>query len=153
MGDMVVMDMVDMVMVVTMAKDLLMQSLALPPATLTEALKVCLAMADTVMADMAMVDMDMVVMVMVDITARDLLMLDTMEDTMVVLAPLFIRADPTSTDLTVMALTTMARGLLMLDTMDMETMVTELQEVSSVLTGHTQPMESMLLTPTKTALH
>merc|ERR1711915_630249 len=104
---------VDMVMVVTMAKDLLMQSLAMPPATLTEALKVCLAMADTVMADMAMVDMDMVdmdmlVMVMVDITARDLLMLDTMEDTMVVLAPLFIRADPTSTDLTVMALTTMA---------------------------------------------
>merc|ERR1711915_644748 len=104
---------VDMVMVVTMAKDLLMQSLAMPPATLTEALKVCLAMAD----------LDMVVMVMVDITARDLLMLDTMKDTMVVLAPLFIRADPTSTDLTVMALTTMARGLLMLDTMDMETMV------------------------------
>merc|ERR1711915_337827 len=134
---------VDMVMVVTMAKDLLMQSLAMPPATLTEALKVCLAMADTVMA----------VMVMVDIMARDLLMLGTMEDTMVVLAPLFIRADPTSTDLTVMALTTMARGLLMLDTMDMETMVTELPEVSSVLTGHTQPMESMLLTPTKTALH
>merc|ERR1711915_961076 len=143
---------VDMVMVVTMAKDLLMQSLAMPPATLTEALKVCLAMADTVMADMAMVDM-----VMVDITARDLLMLDTMEDTMedtmVVLAPLFIRADPTTTDLTVMALTTMARGPLMLDTMDMETMVTELPEVSSVLTGHTQPMESMLLTPTKTAPH
>merc|ERR1711915_302647 len=134
---------VDMVMVVTMAKDLLMQSLAMPPATLTEALKVCMAMAD----------MDMVVMVMVDITARDLLTLDTMEDTMVVLAPLFIRADPTTTDLTVMALTTMARGPLMLDTMDMETMVTELPEVSSVLTGHTQPMESMLLTPTKTALH
>merc|ERR1712083_469950 len=148
MGDMVVMAMVDMVMVVTMAKDLLMQSLAMPPATLTEALKVCLAMAD-----MAMVDMDMVVMVMVDITARDLLMLDTMEDTMVVLAPLFIRADPTTTDLMVMALTTMARGPLMLDTMDMETMVTELPEVSSVLTGHTQPMESMLLTPTRTALH
>merc|ERR1711920_630242 len=121
-----------------MAKDLLMQSRAMPPATLTEALKVCL---------------DMVVMVMVDITARDLLMLDTMEDTMVVLAPLFIRADPTTTDLTVMALTTMARGPPMLDTMDMETMVTELPEVSSVLTGHTQPMESMLLTPTKTALH
>merc|ERR1712083_1081596 len=125
-------------MVVTMAKDLLMQSLAMPPATLTEALKVYLAMA---------------VMVMADITARDLLMLDTMEDTMVVLAPLFIRADPTSTDLTVMALTTMARGPLMLDTMDMETMVTELPEVSSVLTGHTQPMESMLLIPTKTVLH
>merc|ERR1719309_492820 len=85
--------------------------------------------------------------------ARDLLMLDTMEDTMVVLAPLFIRADPTSTDLTVMALTTMARGPLMLDTMDMETMVTELPEVSSVLIDHTQPMESMLLTPTRTALH
>merc|ERR1711915_722811 len=106
-----------------MARDPLMLSLVMLQATLTEALKVCLAMADTVMADMAMVDMDMVVMVMVDITARDLLMLDTMEDTMVVLAPLFIRADPTTTDLTVMALTTMARGPLMLDTMDMETMV------------------------------
>merc|ERR1711872_890311 len=112
------------------------------PATLIEALKVCLAT----------VDMDMVVMVMVDITARDLLMLDTMEDTMVVLAPMFNRADPTTMDLTVMALTTMARGLLMLDTMDMETMVTELPEASSVLTGHTQPMESMLLTHTKVAL-
>merc|ERR1719419_1792765 len=102
-----------MVMVDTMAKDLLMLSLAMLPATLTEALKVCLAMEDTVMVDMAMVDMDMVVMVMVDITARDLLMLDTM---------------------------------------DMETMVTELPEASSVLTGHTQPMESMLLTHTKVAL-
>merc|ERR1719186_2463114 len=72
--------------------------MVMPPATLTEAPRVCMDI---------MVVMDMVVMVMV--MARGLLMLDTM----VVPALMSTRPVLTTMDLTAMVSTTMARGLLM----------------------------------------
>merc|ERR1712071_114867 len=77
-------------------------AMVMPPATLTEAHRVCM---DTMVA-MVMVVMVMVVMVMV--MARGLLM----PDTMVVPALMSTRPVPTTMDLMAMVSTTMARGLL-----------------------------------------
>merc|ERR1711862_1013258 len=82
----------------------------------------------------------MEVMDMVVIMARDLLSQDIME----VPALLSTRAVLTTMDLMAMVSTTMARGLLMLDTMAMEWL-----GATSRLTGHTLPMVSVLLTLTK----
>merc|ERR1711892_1555072 len=83
--------------------------MAMLPATPTEAHRDSM---DT------MVVMDTVVMDTVMVMARGLLMLDTM----VVLALMSIRPVLTTMDLTDMVSTTMARGLLMLDILDMEVM-------------------------------
>merc|ERR1712177_150141 len=74
--------------------------------------------------------------------ARGPLMLS--QDIMVVPALLSTRAALTTMDLMAMVSTTMARGLLMLDTMAMEWL-----GATSRLTGHTLPMVSVLLTLTK----
>merc|ERR1712106_519360 len=107
--------------------------------TFTEAPRVCM---DT------MVVMDMVVMdmVMVMVMARGLLMLDTM----VVPALMYTRPVLTTMDLMAMVSTTMARGQLMLDILDMEVMDTELElGVTSRSAGHTPTMVSVLPTLTK----
>merc|ERR1719513_520458 len=113
-----------------MARGPLMPSLdmvmAMPSATPTEAPRVFM---DT-----------MEVMDMVVIMARDLLSQDIME----VPALLSTRAVLTTMDLMAMVSTTMARGLLMLDTMAMEWL-----GATSRLTDHTLPMVSVLLTLTK----
>merc|ERR1719513_317042 len=85
-----------------MARDLLSQDMVMLSATTTEAPRVFM---DT-----------MEVMDMVVIMARDLLSQDIME----VPALLSTRAVLTTMDLMAMVSTTMARGLLMLDTMAME---------------------------------
>merc|ERR1719317_1491809 len=82
----------------------------------------------------------MEVMDMVVTMARDLLS----QDIMVVPALLSTRAVLTTMDLMAMVSTTMARGLLMLDTMAMEWL-----GATSRLTDHTLPMVSVLLTLTK----
>merc|ERR1739838_399963 len=77
--------------------------------------------------------------------ARGLLMLDTM----VVPVLMSTRAVLTTMDLMAMVSTTMARGLLMLDILDMEVMDTELElEVASRSAGHTLTMVSVLPTLT-----
>ena len=86
---------------------------------------------------------DMVVMDMVVTTARGLLMLDTM----VVLALMSTRPVLTTMDLTDMVSTIMARGQLMLDILVMD-MAME-AAATSMLTGHTLPMVSVLPTLTK----
>merc|ERR1719312_1455019 len=73
--------------------------------------------------------------------ARDLLS----QDIMVVPALLSTRAVLTTMDPMAMVSTTMARGLLMLDTMAMPMVAA----ATSRLTGHTLPMVSVLLTLTK----
>merc|ERR1712128_184233 len=119
-------------MVTTFTRGLLMLSqdmaMVMPPATPTEAPRVCM---DT------MVVMDMVM-------ARGLLMLDTM------VVPVLMSTRPvlTTMDLMAMVSTTMARGLLMLDITAMEVMAMEL-EASSMSAGHTPTMVSVLPTLTK----
>merc|ERR1711892_199151 len=76
-------------------------------------------------------------------TARGLLMLDTM----VVLPLMSIRPVLTTMDLTDMVSTTTARGQLMLDILVMD-MAME-AAATSMLTGHTLPMVSVLPTLTK----
>merc|ERR1739838_711450 len=104
MADMAVTDMV-------MARGLLMLSqdmaMVMLLATTTEAPRVC--MDTMVVMDMAVMDMVMV---------RGLLMLDTM----VVPALMSTRPVLTTMDLMAMVSTTMARGLPMLDILDMEVM-------------------------------
>merc|ERR1719250_350193 len=119
-----------MAMVGIMARDLLMLSQDMPLDIHTEPLKVLQAMVDTVME----------VMDMVVIMARDLLS----QDIMAVPALLSTRAVLTTMDLMAMVSTTMARGLLMLDTMAMEWL-----GATNRLTDHTLPMVSVLLTLTK----
>ena len=109
-----------------MARGLLSQDMVMLSATTTEAPRVFM---DT-----------MEVMDMVVIMARDLLS----QDIMVVPALLSTRAVLTTMDLMAMVSTTMARGLLMLDTMAMEWL-----GATSRLTDHTLPMVSVLLTLTK----
>merc|ERR1719317_1715447 len=109
-----------------MARGLLSQDMVMLSATTTEAPRVFM---DT-----------MEVMDMVVIMARDLLRQDIME----VPALLSTRAVLTTMDLMAMVSTTMARGLLMLDTMAMEWL-----GATSRLTDHTLPMVSVLLTLTK----
>merc|ERR1719317_513672 len=111
-----------------MARGLLMLSQDMPLDIHTEPLKVL----------QAMVVMDMEV-----IMARDLLSQDIME----VPALLSTRAVLTIMDLMAMVSTTMARGLLMLDTMAMD--MPMVAAATSRLTGHTLPMVSVLLTLTK----
>merc|ERR1712123_506852 len=110
----------------------------MPPATLTEAPRVCM----DIMEVTDMVVMDMVVMDMVMV--RGLLMLDTM----VVPALMSTRAVLTIVDLMAMVSTTMARGLLMLDITAMEVMAMEL-EATSRSAGHTPTMVSVLPILTK----
>ena len=128
-------------MVITFTRGLLMLSqdmaMVMPPATLTEAPRVCM----DIMVVMDMVVMDMV---MVMVMARGLLMLDTM----VVPALMSTRPVLTTMDLMAMVSTTMARGLLMLDITAMEVMAMEL-EVTSRSAGHTPTMVSVLPTLTK----
>merc|ERR1712013_130011 len=116
------MDMEDM----DMARGLLNQDMVMLSATTTEAPRVFM---DT-----------MEVMDMVVITARDLLS----QDIMAVPALLSTRAVLITMDLMAMVSTTMARGLLMLDTM-----ATEWLGATSRLTDHTLSMVSVLLTLTK----
>merc|ERR1711862_576689 len=120
----------DTILDMDMARDPLMPSLdmvmVMLSATTTEAPRVFM---DT-----------MEVMDMVVIMARDLLS----QDIMVVPALLFTRAVLTTMDLMAMVSTTMARGLLMLDTMAMEWL-----GAASRLTDHTLSMVSALLTLTK----
>merc|ERR1712128_290297 len=85
----------------------------------------------------------MVVMDMVMVMVRGLLMLDTM----VVLALMSIRPVLTTMDLMDMVSTTTARGQLMLDILVMD-MAME-AAATSMSTGHTLPMVSMLPTLTK----
>merc|ERR1711915_702217 len=139
---------------------LVMATMAMLQATIIEAHKVFMDIMDITMErDLLMLDtmvvqapmftraaltiMDHMAMVSI-IMARDLLMLDTME----VPALMFTRAVPTTTDLMAMASTIMSRDLPMLDTMAMDIMVMVVA-ASSMLTGPTLPMESMLLTPTR----
>merc|ERR1712123_540143 len=103
--------------------------MAMLPATPTEAHR------DS-MDTMVVMDMDMVM-------ARGLLMLDTM----VVLALMSIRLVLTTMDLTDMVSTTTARGQLMLDILVMD-MAME-AAATSMSTGHTLPMVSVLPTLTK----
>merc|ERR1711862_693885 len=112
-----------------MARGLLSQDMVMLSATTTEAPRVFM---DT-----------MEVMDMVVIMARDLLS----QDIMVVPALLSTRAVLTTMDLMAMVSTTMARGLLMLDTMAMD--MPMVAAATSRLTGHTLPMVSVLLTLTK----
>merc|ERR1739838_1261220 len=127
-------------MVTTFTRGLLMLSqdmaMVMPPATLTEAPRVCMDI--------------MVVMVMVMVMARGLLMLDTM----VVPALMSTRAVLTTMDLMAMVSTTMARGLLMLDILDMEVMAMDTDMVmvaaaTSRSAGHTPTMVSVLPSLTK----
>merc|ERR1712025_1062265 len=92
---------------------------------------------------LAMVVTDMEVMAMVVIMARDLLS----PDIMAVPALLSTRAVLTTMDLMAMVSTTMARGQLMLDTMDMA--MPMVAAASSMLTGHTLLMVSVWLILTK----
>merc|ERR1719483_847018 len=85
----------------------------------------------------------MVVMDMVMVMARGLLMLDTM----VVLALMSIRPVLTTMDLTDMVSTTTARGQLMLDILGMD--MAMVAAATSMSTGHTLPMVSVLPTLTK----
>merc|ERR1711942_415774 len=140
--------------------------MAMLSATHTEALRVCM---DT-MEDMAMEDMDMARgllsqdMVMLSATTTEVprVFMDTMEvmdmvvimargllsqDIMAVPALLSTRAVLTTMDLMDMVSTTMAKGLLMLDTMGMD--MPMVAAATSRLTGHTLPMASVLLTLTK----
>merc|ERR1712123_98161 len=144
------MDMVDMVM----ARGLLMLS---QDMAMVMDMELLLSMCPRLTMDMVIthnltptditLDTDMVrgllklsqVMVM----ARDLQMLVTM----VVLALMSIRPVLTTMDLTDMVSTTMARGQLMLDILVMD-MAME-AAATSMLTGHTLPMVSVLPTPTK----
>merc|ERR1712123_207788 len=121
----------DMVMAMVMARGLLMLDMvmAMLPATPIEAHRDSM---DT-----------MVVMDMVMVMARDLQMLDTM----VVLALMSTRPVLTTMDLTDMVSTTMARGQLMLDILVMD-MAME-AAATSMSTGHTLPMVSVLPTHTK----
>merc|ERR1712123_277048 len=114
-----------------MVRGLLMLDMvmAMLPATPTEAHR-------DFMDTMVVTDMDMVM-------ARGLLMLDTM----VVLALMSIRLVLTTMDLTDMVSTTMARGQLMLDILVMD-MAME-AAATSMSTGHTLPMVSVLPTLTK----
>merc|ERR1712243_227272 len=112
-----------------MARDLLSQVMVMLSATTTEAPRVSM---DT-----------MEVMDMVVIMARDLLS----QDIMAVPALLSTRAVLTTMDLMAMVSTTMARGLLMLDTMAMD--MPMVAAATSMLTDHTLPMVSVLLTLTK----
>merc|ERR1719367_1484759 len=116
----------DTILDMDMARGPLMPSLdmvmAMPSATPTEAPRVFM---DT-----------MEVMDMVVIMARDLLS----QDIMAVPALLSTRAVLTTMDLMAMVSTTMARGLLMLDTMAMEWL-----GATSRLTDHTLSMVSVLL--------
>merc|ERR1712106_573570 len=83
---------------------------------------------------------------MVMVMARGLLM----QDTMVVPALMFTRPVLTTMDLMAMVSTTMERGLLMLDILDMEVMDMELElEVTSRSADHTPAMVSVLPTLTK----
>merc|ERR1719312_1476369 len=116
-----------------MARGLLMLSQDMPLDIHTEPLKVL----------QAMVVMVMEVMDMVVIMARDLLSQDIME----VPALLSTRAVLTTMDPMAMVSTTMARGLLMLDTMAMD--MPMVAAATSRLIGHTLPMVSVLLTLTK----
>merc|ERR1711915_495558 len=107
--------------------------------------RLSLVMATMAMLQATIIEAHKVFMDIMDITMeRDLLMLDTM----VVQAPMFTRAALTIMDLMAMASTIMARDLLMLDTMAMDIMVMVVA-ASSMLTGPTLPMESMLLTHTR----
>merc|ERR1719477_582920 len=140
-----------------MARGLLSQDMVMLSATHTEAPRVCM---DT-MEDMAMEDMDMargllsqdMVMLSATTTEAPRVFMDTMEDMdmvvimardllsqdiMVVPALLSTRAVLTTMDLMAMVSTTMARGLLMLDTMAMEWL-----GATSRLTDHTLPMVSV----------
>merc|ERR1719320_1839829 len=112
-----------------MARGLLSQDMVMLSATTTEAPRVFMDIMEV---------MDMVV-----IMARDLLS----QDIMVVPALLSTRAVLTTMDLMAMVSTTMARGLLMLDTMAMD--MPMVAAATSRLTGHTLPMVSVLLTLTK----
>merc|ERR1712168_1665463 len=112
-----------------MARGLLSQVMVMLSATTTEAPRVSM---DT-----------MEVMDMVVIMARDLLS----QDIMAVPALLSTRAVLTTMDLMAMVSTTMARGLLMLDTMAMDMPMVAV--ATSMLTDHTLPMVSVLLTLTK----
>merc|ERR1719153_1004061 len=80
---------------------------------------------------------------MVVIMARDQLS----QDIMVVPALMSTRAVLITMDLMAMVSTTMARGLLMLDIMAMD--MPMVAAATSMLTGHTLPMVSVLLTLTK----
>merc|ERR1711942_44622 len=116
-----------------MARGLLMLSQDMPLDIHTEPHKVLQAMVVTVME----------VMDMVVIMARGLLS----QDIMAVPALLSTRAVLTTMDLMDMVSTTMAKGLLMLDTMGMD--MPMVAAATSRLTGHTLPMASVLLTLTK----
>merc|ERR1719312_331061 len=108
---------------------------------LMPSLDMVMAMLSATTTEAPRVFMDiMEVMDMVVIMARDLLS----QDIMVVPALLSTRAVLTTMDLMAMVSTTMARGLLMLDTMAMEW-----PGATSRLTDHTLPMVSVLLTLTK----
>merc|ERR1712128_249492 len=129
-------------MVTTFTRGLLMLSqdmaMVMPPATLTEAPRVCMdimEVTDMVVMDMAVMDMVM---------ARGLLM----PDTMVVPALMSTRPVLTTMDLMAMVSTTMARGLPILDITAMEVMAMEL-EATSMSVGHTPTMVSVLPTLTK----
>merc|ERR1712106_226197 len=108
-------------MVTTFTRGLLMLSqdmaMVMPPATLTEAPRVCMDIMEV--TDMVVMDMVM---------ARGLLM----PDTMVVPAPMSTRPVLTTMDLMAMVSTTMARGLLMLDILDMEVMAMDTDMVMVV---------------------
>merc|ERR1719367_2751254 len=123
----------DTILDMDMARGPLMPSLdmvmAMPSATPTEAPRVF--MDTTVVMDMAV------------IMARDLLSLDIMA----VPALLSTRAVLTTMDLMAMVSSTMARGQLMLDIMDM--VMPMVAAASSMLTGHTLLMVSVWLILTK----
>merc|ERR1712212_887567 len=122
-----------MAMVDIMARGLLMLSLDMPLDIHTEPHKVLQAL---VVTDMEVTDM-------VVIMARDLLS----QDIMAVPALLSTRAVLITMDLMAIVSTTMARGLLMLDIMAMD--MPMVAAATSMLTGHTLPMVSALLTLTK----
>merc|ERR1711915_1052218 len=138
---------------------LVMATMAMLQATIIEAHKVFMDIMVTMERDLLMLDtmvvqapmftraaltiMDLMAMEST-IMARDLLMLDTME----VPALMFTRAVPTTTVLMAMASTIMARDLPTLVTIAMVIMVMVVA-ASSMFTGPTLPMESMLLTPTR----
>merc|ERR1719348_1800115 len=119
----------DTILDMAMARGLLSQVMVMLSATTTEAPRVSM---DT-----------MEVMAMVVTMARDLLS----QDIMAVPALMSTRAVLTTMDLTAMVSNTMARGLLMLDIMAMD--MPMVAAATSMLTGHTLPMVSVLLTLTK----
>merc|ERR1711892_726683 len=136
---MVDMDMVDMVMV--MARGLLMLS---QDMAMVMDMELLLPMCPRLTMDMVITHN----LTPMDITldtdmARGLLMLDTM----VVLALMSTRPVLTTMDLTDMVSTIMARGHLMLDILVMD-MAME-AAATSMSTGHTLPMVSVLPTLTK----